>query len=44
MTARALFHRLIHDPDFFQAVAYGFAFAMGAALLTVSLVLLAAGR
>jgi hypothetical protein len=44
MTARALFHRLIHDPDFFQAVAYGFAFAMGAALFIITLTLLAAGR
>jgi hypothetical protein len=36
--------RCLRDPDYFQVVAYGFAFALGAVLLGVGPIILGAGR
>ncbi|MGW0577742.1 hypothetical protein ACWD25_17610 [Streptomyces sp. NPDC002920] len=36
--------RWLRDPDYFQACAYSFAFAMGAVLLAVGPIILGAGR
>lgn len=36
--------RWLRDPDYFQTVAYGFAFALAAVLVAVGPIVLGAGR
>ena len=39
-----IMRRWLRDPDYFQAVAYGFAFALGVVLLTVGPIIFKASR